>query len=111
MKKIWLLTTLIVLLIGFVVLPIAAGHEGIGKGHYAYKGKGLGHIKHGDYGHACMCSPDPSRCMCAPPCPPCTRPLAASDTLDETEDDILWLLEDLYYLELWWELFPEDFQP
>ncbi len=69
MKKVLLLTTLVVLLVSLVVVPLASSHEGQGKGHYDYQGRGLGHEKHGDSG----CTVCPPPCDCEPPCvPPCS---------------------------------------
>lgn len=50
---------------------LGLGHNGIGKGHYDYQGKGLGHAKHGDTGcpNCTHCTPI---CTCEPSCvPPC----------------------------------------
>ncbi len=56
MKKVLLLTTSVVLLVSFAAVPIASSHEGTGKAHTEYKGKSLGHLKHGD-GDCNMCLP------------------------------------------------------
>ena len=105
MKKVLLLTTLVALLVSFVAVPIASGHEGIGQGHTDYQGRGLGHEKHGD--GTCTCVPP-----CVPPVPPCVPPcddcylIVGEDSVYET--DIWWILEGWDYPELWWELFPEN---
>ena len=71
MKKVLLLTILVVLLVSLFAVPITRGHQGHGKGYYDYQGRGIGHEKHGDGGCSCDC-PDCTPCTCEPPCvPPC----------------------------------------
>jgi len=105
MKKVHLLTMLIALLAGFVVLPSASGHEGIGDGHYDYNGNGWGHIKHGD-GGCTYCSAEKSEVTYESLVDGSALAFTEMDLLYETEngtDDILLLLEYWYYLELYRE--------